>query len=80
MCLNGPRHPECPIAWHRRYPWPAVAKRAADAMVKLERTDLIPQLLDALEAADPRLPATKEEGARKVVTVRELVKVKLSRL
>lgn len=53
------------------YPWPAVAKRAADAIAKLERTDLIPQLLTALEATDPRLPVTKD----KVTTVREMVKM-----
>lgn len=53
------------------YPWPAVAKRAADAIAKLERTDLVPQLLNALEATDPRLPITKE----KVTTVREMVKL-----
>lgn len=53
------------------YPWPAVAKRAADAIAKLERTDLVPQLLTALEATDPRLPVTKE----KVTTVREMVKM-----
>lgn len=30
-----------------RYPWPAVAGRAADAIVKVERTDLIPALSGA---------------------------------
>jgi hypothetical protein len=58
-----------------RYPWPAVAKRAAEAIAKLERTDLIPELLTALEATDPRLPVMKEEGGKKVASVRELVKV-----
>ena len=37
-----------------RYPWPAVARRAADAAVKLERTDLVPQLVGLLEEPDPR--------------------------
>lgn len=57
------------------YPWPAVARRSAEAITKLERTDLIPQLLTALESTDPRLPVTKEEGGKKVAVVRELVKV-----
>lgn len=54
-----------------RYPWPAVAKRSAEAITKLERTDLIPELLNALEATDPRLPVTKD----KAPTVREMVKL-----
>lgn len=58
-----------------RYPWPAVAKRAADAIAKLERTDLVPQLLTALEAADPRLPVVKDEAGKKVASVREMVKL-----
>jgi hypothetical protein len=57
------------------YPWPAVAKRSADAISKLERTDLIPELLNALDATDPRLPVVKEEGGKKVASVREMVKM-----
>ncbi len=58
-----------------RYPWPAVARRAADAIAKLERTDLVPELVTALGAPDPRLPTTKELGGTKVTMVREMVKV-----
>jgi hypothetical protein len=54
-----------------RYPWPTVANRTANTIVKLERTDLIPQLLDVLDEPDPRAPTTKD----KVAVVRELVRV-----
>ena len=56
-----------------RYPWPAVAKRAADAITKLERTDLVPELVAVLGADDPRLPDTKEVNGK--VVVREMVKM-----
>src|SRR5262249_10180529 len=48
-----------------RYPWPAVAKRAAEALVKLERTDLVPHLVDLLDEADPRAPVLKEVENKK---------------
>lgn len=54
-----------------RYPWPAVARRAAEAFVRLERKDLLPQLVLALEAPDPRLPVQQETGW----TARELVRL-----
>jgi hypothetical protein len=40
------------------YPWPAVAQNASDAIVKLNRKDLLPQLVDTLERPDPRAPQT----------------------
>ncbi len=40
-----------------KYPWPAVAKSAADAAVKLRRKDLLPALVAMLEADDPRAPS-----------------------
>jgi hypothetical protein len=58
-----------------RYPWPAVARRSADAIAKLERADLIPELLNVLDAADPRLPAAKAGGGTSGAVVREVVKV-----
>jgi hypothetical protein len=58
-----------------RYPWPAVAGRAAEAIVQLKRTDLLPQLIEALEEPDPRAPALKDVDGKKVPVVRELVKV-----
>jgi len=57
------------------YPWPAVARNAADAIVRLERKDLIPQLLAVLEQPDPRLPEVKKTGDKSVTVVRELVRV-----
>lgn len=58
-----------------RYPWPAVATNAADAITKLESTDLVPELVKVLESADPRLPVAKEDGGKKALAVKELVKV-----
>ena len=58
-----------------RYPWPTVAKRTADAIARLERTDLVPELLAVLDESDPRMPTTRDEGGKKVTGVRELVKV-----
>jgi hypothetical protein len=58
-----------------RYPWPAVAHRAADAIVKLERNDLIPDLVAMLDEADPRAPVVKDTGAKKVYVASELVRV-----
>jgi hypothetical protein len=58
-----------------RYPWPAVARRAAEAITKLERNDLLPQLIDLLEEPDPRAPMTEEVNHKRVPVVRELVRV-----
>jgi hypothetical protein len=58
-----------------KYPWPAVARRAAEAIVKLERHDLIPALVDSLDAADPRLPKTVDFFGKKMPVLRELVRV-----
>jgi hypothetical protein len=58
-----------------RYPWPAVATRTAEAIAKLERKDLIPELVAVLGESDPRLPATKEVDGEKISVVREMVRV-----
>jgi hypothetical protein len=58
-----------------RYPLPAVSKRAAEALVKLERKDLLENLVQVLESPDPRLPVTQKKGGKEVTVVRELVKV-----
>jgi hypothetical protein len=58
-----------------RYPWPAVAKNSADAIAKMGRNDLIPELIGILESPDPRMPVTKADGRHKSGVVRELVKV-----
>jgi hypothetical protein len=57
------------------YPWPAVAKRAAAAIVQLERSDLLGNLIEVLERPDPRAPRTREVKGKKVAEVRELVRI-----
>ncbi|HWG47630.1 MAG TPA: hypothetical protein VN688_33005, partial [Gemmataceae bacterium] len=57
------------------YPWPVVARRAAAAIAKLERSDLLPQLVDLLEAPDPRAPVMREVKEKRTPVVRELVRV-----
>lgn len=56
-----------------RYPLPAVAMRATEAMAKLERTDMVPELVSFLAEPDPRAPITKVVDGKKVPIVRELV-------
>ncbi len=58
-----------------KYPWPAVAERSSEAMVKLGRKDLIAHLIDVLENPDPRAPQSQELNGKKVSVVRELVRV-----
>ncbi len=58
-----------------RYPWPAVARHAGEAVVKLERTDLLPQLVELLGEPDPRAPVVKQVDQKKVQVVRELVRI-----
>jgi hypothetical protein len=57
------------------YPWPTVARRAAQAITKLERNDLVPQLVGLLEEPDPRAPVMQEVEKKKTPVVRELVRV-----
>lgn len=57
------------------YPWPDVARHAGDAIVKLERTDLLPQLAGLLESPDPRAPLLREIKGKHVHVIRELVKI-----
>jgi HEAT repeat protein len=66
------------LAQGLRYPLPAVARRAADAVVRLERADLVPQLVDLLAQPDPRLPVTELVGNKKVPVVRLLRCVRAS--
>jgi hypothetical protein len=58
-----------------RYPLPAVAKRASEALVKLERNDLLGQLVDLLDEADPRAPVTQKVKGKETQVVRELVRI-----
>src|SRR5262249_47861631 len=56
-------------------PLPAMAKRSAEALVKLERKDVLADLVDVLECPDPRLPVAVKRDGKDVMTVRELVKI-----
>jgi hypothetical protein len=57
------------------YPWPPIAENAAQAIVHLKRTDLVPDLVNFLGEPDPRLPVTREIKGQKVPVVRELVRI-----
>jgi hypothetical protein len=57
------------------YPWPAVQLRAADALAKLDRKDLLPQIINVLEKADPRAPTVENMQGKSVMKVRELVRI-----
>jgi hypothetical protein len=57
-----------------RYPWPQAVHNAAEAVVKLNRTDLAPNLVDMLDMLDPDVPFLG--GPKKdQLMVRELVRV-----
>ncbi len=58
-----------------RYPWPKVSRNAADAIVRLKREDLLPQLVALLEDADPRAPVVQEVGTKQVLGVHEMVRI-----
>jgi hypothetical protein len=58
-----------------RYPYPAVARRAADAIAKLDRKDLLPKLVALLEEPDPRAPEIQQVGGKRVPVAREMVRV-----
>jgi hypothetical protein len=58
-----------------RYPWPGVAENAARAIVKLERKDLLPKLIDVLADSDPRGPKVEEIDGKKTSVAQELVRI-----
>jgi mono/diheme cytochrome c family protein len=58
-----------------RYPWPEVARRATEAIVALERKDLLPALVNSLDEADPRLPRETTVKGKKAHVVDEMVRV-----
>jgi hypothetical protein len=54
-----------------RYPWPAAADHAAEALAALKRTDLVPELVNLLKEPDPTLPVKTESG----YSVKEFVRI-----
>jgi hypothetical protein len=58
-----------------RYPLPAVSKRAADALVKLQAKDALADLVNVLEQPDPRAPVKQQIDGKQITFVRELVRV-----
>jgi len=58
-----------------RYPWPAVALQSAQAIVRLERKDLVPQLVALLDEPDPREPVEKQIGDKAVHVIQEMVRI-----
>ncbi len=58
-----------------RYPWPKVARNAVDAIVRLKRDDLLPQLVALLEEPEPRAPVVQEVSTKKVLMVNEMVRI-----
>src|SRR5262249_52273119 len=57
-----------------RYPWPAAAANAAEAIVKLGRKDLAGHLVALLDEPDPRGPRAERVGGREVTVAPELVR------
>jgi hypothetical protein len=54
-----------------RYPWPAAADHAAEAVAELKRVDMIPELVKLLKEPSPTLPVKAGEG----YTVQEVVRI-----
>jgi HEAT repeats len=75
--LRGRRQPDYTdlLLAGLRYPWPGVARHAAEAIVKLERKDLVPQLVALLDEPDPRVPVLQNVRNKQVPVVRELVRI-----
>jgi hypothetical protein len=72
---RGPQDVGALLLQGLQYPWPAVARNAASALVHLKRTDLVPTLVDLLDQPDPRAPVLREVKGKKVPVVRELVRI-----
>jgi hypothetical protein len=58
-----------------RYPWPAVADHAAEALVAVKDRDALPALVGLLDQPDPRLPVAVREKGKEVLVTRELVSI-----
>jgi hypothetical protein len=57
------------------HPWEVAARNAALAIAKLERQDLVPQLVAFLSEPDPREPFVEQVNGEPVTVVREMVKL-----
>jgi hypothetical protein len=58
-----------------RYPLAIVAKRSAQALILLDRKDLLPQLAEVLDEPAPGDPETRGDDVVKVAFVREVVRI-----
>jgi hypothetical protein len=58
-----------------RYPWPAVADHAAEALAALQARAAVPALIQILELGDPAYAFQKEVNGKPVCLVRELVRI-----
>lgn len=58
-----------------RYPWPEIAFRAADLVIRLRCANLAPALVDFLDERDPAAPFEKNLDGRQVPHVRELARI-----
>ncbi len=58
-----------------RYPWPAFADHAAEALVALNLRDAVPKLLPLLDARDLDEPYAVEQGKARRALVPELVRI-----
>jgi hypothetical protein len=57
-----------------RYPWPAVAEHAAEALVALRDVDALPMLVKVFEEPDPSAPFVDESWPQ-AIAVKELVRI-----
>ncbi|MFL5339989.1 MAG: HEAT repeat domain-containing protein, partial [Gemmataceae bacterium] len=58
-----------------RYPWPAAADFAAEALVNTGQSAALPALIKLLDEPDPAVPTTTRVGEADVKVIRELVRV-----
>lgn len=58
-----------------RYPWPAFADHAAEAIVALDLRDYEPALREMLVLPDPKLPSLETVNNQKTLVTRELVRI-----
>jgi hypothetical protein len=58
-----------------RHPWPTAAHNAARVITRLDRQDLVPQLVAFLAERNPNEPFAKDVNGESKMVVREMVKV-----